>query len=125
MGENKEILAKKAYIEYAKLQQLRRDVETLTLEVGAINLSVQRYNEILTTAKNVVSEDQELLKSIEGLKSLKECPRTLGGMSASRNKAREITVESGVLLAILDSFIRWYLPVEKQRTIGFRSDEAR
>ena len=123
MGKNKETLAKKAYIEYTKLRQLRRDADTLTLEVGAINLSVQRYNEILTTAKDVVSEDQELLKSIEGLKSLKDCNRGLGGFSVARNKAREIIVESGVLLAALDSFIRWYLPVAKQRTIGFRSEK--
>jgi hypothetical protein len=121
MSNNQENATKKAFIEYTKLQQLRKDVETLKYERPAIDLAVQRYNEILKVTQEVLSHDEELHKSISGLKPLERLTATTG--PGKPNKVKEIIVESGVLSSALESFIRWYLPVEKQRTIGFRSEE--
>lgn len=117
MNNDKEISAKKAYIEYTKLQQLRKDVETLKFAASAINLSIQRYNEILAISKEVLSQDTELAKSIEGLKPIERLTKAIGPSSV---KIKEIIIESGVLLSALASFISWYLPEKKQKTIGFR-----
>jgi hypothetical protein len=127
MSENQEILAKRAYIEYTKLQKLREDVGGLAWEKDAISLSAQRYNEILNISKEALSQDIELSKSIDGLKPLEKFPRdcTQDYMGSWPNKVKEIVIDSGILLSALASFIRWYLPVEKQRTIGFRSEEQR
>jgi|GEM_PF-4723887 len=122
MNDNEQTLAKKAYIEYTKLQQLRKDTEELKYEASAVDLSVQRYNEILCISKDVLSQDTEISQSIDGLKPLEKLADTTGRYTPS--KVREIIIDSGVLSAALESFIRWYLPVEKQKTIGFRSKES-
>ena len=122
MTENKEILAKKAYIEYTELQQLRKDLGSLEWEVAAINSGVQRYNEILKISKEVLSHDPDISKSIEGLKPLREYIEHAG--ESAPEKPKEVIVQSGILLSALESFVRWYLPQEKQRTIGFRSEES-
>ena len=120
MTEDTESSVKKAFIQYEKLQQLRTDISKFGTDNNVVDVALKTYDEILEVAKELLSKDKEITDSIKRLTKLGE-PLKSGIIPVT--DVTTLLVDSGVLLSALKSFIHWYLPVEKQRTIGFQREE--
>ena len=93
--------------------------------LDALNTVIKQYNETLSICSKVLQVDEEFTDAIKTLSPIEQIyTREYERWSASPNdKIAEIQANSGILISALQSFITWYLPVEKQRTIGFRIEE--
>jgi len=124
--QKQQAFAKKAYIEFSKLKQLRDNLSKIkNLGLYALNTVIKQYNETLSICSELLQSDIEFANAIKSLSSIQEIERRAhGGWSPSQyDKIAKIQANSGILLSTLQSFITWYLPVEKQRTIGFQREE--
>ncbi len=127
MEEEKEVLASKiAYFELAKVKKLREDVkEALNARAyffdnGLITL-INRYNEIVRSLKETLKMDQEAIGRISGIQEINLQGGDLDSVVVPLHQ--RILADFGVLQGVLESFIIWHLPVEKQKIIGFRKDD--
>jgi len=123
--QKQQAFAKKAYIEFSKLKQLRDDLSNMKYPgLNALNTVIKQYNETSSICLGVLQIDEEFANAIKSLSPIEEITQVNGRRSVNKaDKIAEIQANSGILLSTLQSFITWYLPVEKQRTIGFQREE--
>ena len=117
--------AKKAYIEFSKLKQLRDDLSNMKYPgLDALNTVIKQYNETFSICLGVLQIDEEFSNAIKSLSAIEEITQVNGRRPVNKaDKIAEIKANSGILLSALQSFITWYLSVEKQKTIGFQREE--
>lgn len=91
----------------------------------ALNTVIKQYNETFSICLGVLQIDEKFSNAIKSLSRIEEITTVEDDRwSVSPNdKIAEIQANSGILLSALQSFITWYLPVEKQKTIGFQREE--
>lgn len=124
--QKQQAFAKKAYIEFSKLKQLRNDLANMKDPgIHAVNASIKVYNETLSICSEVLKSDEEFANAMKNLSSIEEITYGEWGEYSAipSDKIAEIQANSEILLSTLQSFITWYLPVEKQKTIGFQREE--
>ncbi len=114
--------AKVAYFALNEVARLRNDITQEQGFVGiALKTLIDRYNEIFASSAEALKIDKEATQEIRGLTQINANEIDLQGQTSETVK--EIYTNLGVLQSVLESFIAWHLPVEKQRTIGFRKDD--
>ncbi len=116
------LAAKVAYFALNEVARLRNDIAQEQGFGGvALKTLIDRYNEILTSASDALKLDKEASQEIRGIAQINSNEIDLQGQTM--DTVKQIYTNLGVLQSVLESFIAWHLPLEKQRTIGFRKDE--
>ncbi len=127
MEDKTEDKGKRLFIEFKKLEGLIESLSTIDQsDFQSVDSAVSRFNEILRCCKEFLKDETAIFKSIENIDEIKhlerQTARSIYVFSEGSDWAKKISLNAVLVKKALESWSLWNLPIEKQRTIGFRSE---